>query len=399
MNSIVLDLERQERLRQGKSINLIASENYPSQGVLNRLYGPFVNKYAEGTPGKRFYAGCEIADKLEIHGQEIARKIFNCQYANLQPHSGACANWIAYFSCLEPGDTVVAMDLSAGGHLTHGFCKSLTSKVFNFVHFGVDQKSLEINYDEIEFLAIKHKAKMIVAGASSYPFLFNWKRLGEIAFKTGTILMADIAHTAGLVAAGVFENPFPHADIATLTTQKTLRGPRGGMILAKETFGPKIDRTVMPGFQGGPNMAAVAAKIIALEESQTESFKIYCRQILLNTKAFCQGFSALGIKPVGGGSENHLLLIETAKNFGLSGKKAQDLLTSFNIDVNRNHLPGDTTISSGIRLGMPAMTSRGMRESDCQEIATLIYKILSNSQQNKESLIQEASDIAIRLKL
>ncbi len=364
--------------RQENNIELIASENFVSEAVMNAMGSHLTNKYAEGYPGKRYYGGCEFVDVAETLAIERAKKLFGAEFANVQPHSGAQANTAVYFAMLEPGDTILGMSLAHGGHLSHGSPVNISGKYFNIVPYGVNQETEQIDYEAMRELALQHKPKMIVAGASAYPRKLDFKKFREIADEVGALLMVDIAHIAGLVAAGEHESPVPYADFVTTTTHKTLRGPRGGMILCKEQYGAAINKAVFPGTQGGPLMHVIAAKAVCFQEAFSDSFKSYQHQIVLNAKALADSLSANGIRLVSGGTDNHLMLVDLTAQ-GITGKELTDLLEHAGITVNKNAIPFDTRspfITSGVRIGTPAATSRGMNEADMKEIGAWISDVV-----------------------
>ena len=366
--------------RQRGKIVLIASENYVSRAVLEAAGSPLTNKYAEGYPGARYYGGCEYIDVVEQLAIDRAKKIFGAEHANVQPHSGAQANTAVYLAALEPGDTVLGMDLTHGGHLTHGMAKNISGRLYNFVPYQVSPDTFYIDYGELHKKALKHRPKLIIAGASSYPRAIDFKRFADIAAEAGAMLMVDMAHIGGLVAAGLHENPTPYADFVTTTTHKTLRGPRGGMILCKGKHAKKIDGAVFPGSQGGPLMHIIAAKAVCLKEAMAPGFIDYQRQVIANAKALAQAFSNRSLAPVTGGTDNHLLLLDLTKT-GITGKNAQIRLDLVNITANKNMLPFDAqknTITSGLRLGTPAVTTRGMKEPQMELIAGAIYDTLTD---------------------
>jgi Glycine/serine hydroxymethyltransferase len=367
--------------RQRGNLELIASENFVSPAVLAAAGSPLTNKYAEGYPGKRYYGGCVNVDIVETLAIERAKAIFNAEYANVQPHSGSSANFEVYFALLNPGDKVLGMNLSHGGHLTHGSKVNISGKYFDFISYGVDETGY-IDFKELERIAVENKPKLIVAGASAYPRALDFKKFREIADETGAYLMVDMAHIAGLVAAGVHENPFPYADVVTTTTHKTLRGPRGGMILAKEKYGKLIDKSVFPGNQGGPLMHIIAAKAVCLKEAMAPEFKEYQIQIVRNAKALAASLVSLGIKLFSGGTDNHLMLADL-RGTGVTGRELEKLLDEVRITTNKNSIPFDTagpTDPSGIRLGTPSVTTRGMKEKEMSEIAGLIVRIIKEKQ-------------------
>lgn len=371
-----------ELSRQQQNIELIASENFVSEAVMNAMGSHLTNKYAEGYPGKRYYGGCEHVDVTETLAIERAKALFGADFANVQPHSGAQANTAVYFAMLEPGDTILGMSLAHGGHLTHGSPVNISGKYFNIVPYGVNKETEQIDYDVLRELALKHKPKMIVAGASAYPRKIDFKKFREIADEVGALFMVDMAHIAGLVAAGEHESPVPYADFVTTTTHKTLRGPRGGMILCKEEYGKAINKAIFPGTQGGPLMHVIAAKAVSFKEAASEEFKAYQKQIVLNAKALAESLMENGIRLVSGGTDNHLILIDLTDN-GITGKELEAMLGEANITVNKNAIPNDTRspfITSGIRIGTPAVTSRGMDEADMKEIGAMIADIIKNGE-------------------
>ena len=364
--------------RQENNIELIASENFVSEAVMNAMGSHLTNKYAEGYPGKRYYGGCEFVDVAETLAIERAKKLFGAEFANVQPHSGAQANTAVYFAMLEPGDTILGMSLAHGGHLSHGSPVNISGKYFNIVPYGVNQESEQIDYEAMRELALQHKPKMIVAGASAYPRKLDFKRFREVADEVGALLMVDMAHIAGLIAAGEHESPVPYADFVTTTTHKTLRGPRGGMILCKEQYGPAVNKAVFPGTQGGPLMHVIAAKAVCFEEAFSDSFKNYQHQIVLNAKALADSLTANGIRLVSGGTDNHLMLLDLTEQ-GITGKELEAMLGLAGITVNKNAIPFDTRspfITSGVRIGTPAVTTRGMNEADMKEIGGWISEVV-----------------------
>lgn len=370
-----IDLELK---RQQSKIELIASENFVSKAVLEAQGSVLTNKYAEGYPGHRYYGGCEYVDIVETLAIERAKELFGAEHANVQPHSGAQANTAVYFAFLKPGDTILGMNLSHGGHLTHGSPVNISGTYFKIVPYGVDEKTHLIDYDEVRELALKHKPKMLVAGASAYSRVIDFARMGQIAREAGAMLMVDMAHIAGLVAAGMHPSPVPHADIVTTTTHKTLRGPRGGLILCRAEYAKAVDKAIFPGIQGGPLMHVIAAKAVALKEAAAEEFKLYQEQIVLNAKALAAKLVQEGATLVSGGTDNHLMLVDV-RGFGLTGKEAEKLLDEVGITVNKNTIPFDPAspfVTSGIRVGTPAVTSRGMKESDMVKIGEAMITIL-----------------------
>ncbi|MCK6259217.1 serine hydroxymethyltransferase [Fictibacillus sp. KIGAM418] len=378
--------------RQRNKIELIASENFVSQAVMEAQGSVLTNKYAEGYPGRRYYGGCEYVDVAEDLARDRAKKIFGAEHVNVQPHSGAQANMAVYFTVLEPGDTVLGMNLSHGGHLTHGSPVNFSGVLYNFVEYGVDKETHLINYEDVRQKALEHKPKVIVAGASAYPRAIDFKKFREIADEAGAYLMVDMAHIAGLVAAGLHENPVPYADFVTTTTHKTLRGPRGGMIFCKEEFAKKIDKSIFPGIQGGPLMHVIAAKAVAFGEALSEDFKTYAGQIIDNAKRLADSLKKEGITLVSDGTDNHLILIDVSK-LGITGKIAEKALDDVGITVNKNTIPFDTEspfVTSGIRIGTAAVTSRGFGLEDMDEIASLIALVVKNPE--GEEALKEASE-------
>lgn len=369
-----------EKKRQQDNIELIASENFVSRAVMEAAGSVLTNKYAEGYPGRRYYGGCEHVDVAENLARDRAKQIFGAEHVNVQPHSGAQANMAVYFAALEPGDTVLGMNLSHGGHLTHGSPVNFSGQLYNFVEYGVDKETERIDYDVVLQKAKEHKPKMIVAGASAYSRIIDFAKFREIADEVGAYLFVDMAHIAGLVAAGLHPNPVPYADFVTTTTHKTLRGPRGGMILCKEKYAKAIDKQVFPGVQGGPLMHIIAAKAAALKEVLSDDFKQYAKQIVANAKAFAEALTAEGIRIVSGGTDNHLLLLDVSK-LGLTGKEAEEALDQVQITTNKNTIPYDPEspfITSGIRVGTAAVTTRGFKEAEMKEVAAIMALTLKN---------------------
>ncbi|MBU4344231.1 MAG: serine hydroxymethyltransferase [Proteobacteria bacterium] len=370
--------------RQKNTLELIASENIASQAVMATQGSVLTNKYAEGYPGKRYYGGCEYVDIVEKLAVERAKQLFNASYANVQPHSGSQANMAVYFALLNLGDTILGMNLSHGGHLTHGSKVSFSGKFYNFIHYGVKKETGSIDYEEVADLAAKHRPKMIVAGASAYPRIIDFEEFARIAESTGAYLMVDMAHIAGLIAADVHPSPIPFADVVTSTTHKTLRGPRGGLILAKEDYGIKLNREIFPGIQGGPLMHIIAAKAVAFKEALAESFKIYQTNVVKNAKTLAQHLMKNGVKLISDGTDNHMMLADL-QNFNITGKDAEEALGRAGITVNKNSIPFEKLspfITSGIRIGTPATTSRGMQETEMEFIAKLIVDILKKPNDN-----------------
>ena len=380
----------QERARQHDKIELIASENFVSQAVMEAQGSVLTNKYAEGYPGKRYYGGCEYVDIAEDLARDRAKQLFGAEHANVQPHSGAQANMAVYSAFLEPGDTVLGMNLSHGGHLTHGSPVNFSGKLYNFEEYGVDQETEVLDYEKVREKALEVKPKLIVAGASAYPRLIDFKKFREIADEVGAYLMVDMAHVAGLVATGHHPDPVPYADFVTTTTHKTLRGPRGGMILTKEKHAKKIDSSVFPGMQGGPLMHVIAAKATAFKEALEPSFKDYSAQIIKNAKAFAESLEAEGIRLVSGGTDNHLLLLDV-RALNLTGKDAEKILDDIGMTTNKNTIPFDPEgpfITSGVRVGTAAVTTRGFKEAELKEVGAIIAFTLRNHQD--EAKMEEA---------
>ena len=367
--------------RQQTHIELIASENFVSKDILEACGSVLTNKYAEGYPSRRYYGGCQFVDEVESLAIERAKKLFNAEHANVQPHSGSQANMGVYMAVLEPGDTVLGMSLDAGGHLTHGYKLNFSGMNYNFISYGVDKESELINYDELERLALENKPKMIVCGASAYSKIIDFKRIREICDKVNAYMMVDMAHIAGLVATGEHPSPVPYADFVTSTTHKTLRGPRGGLILCKEKYKAILDKKVFPGMQGGPLEHIIAAKAVCFKEAMEPEFKEYIHQVVLNMKALVKTLQEEGFRIVAGGSDNHLCLVDLTKNCSLNGKQAEVLLDSVNITCNKNAIPFDKekpAYCSGIRLGSAAMTSRGFKEKEFIEVGHFIAQVLKN---------------------
>lgn len=372
--------------RQRDNIELIASENFVSETVLEAMGSVLTNKYAEGYPGKRYYGGCEHVDVAENLARDRAKAIFGADHANVQPHSGAQANMAVYFSVLKPGDTVLGMNLSHGGHLTHGSPVNFSGQLYNFVEYGVDEQTHTINYEDVRAKALEHKPALIVAGASAYPREIDFARFRQIADEVGAYFMVDMAHIAGLIAAGLHPSPIPHADFVTSTTHKTLRGPRGGLILCREHFAKQIDKSIFPGVQGGPLMHIIAAKAVAFQEALQPEFKTYAQAILNNAKALAEGLIENGFELVSGGTDNHLILVDV-RNLNLTGKEAEHLLDAIGITCNKNTIPFDPQspfVTSGIRIGTAAVTTRGFTEEDMKEIAAIMSLCLKNAQNEEK---------------
>ena len=384
---------KKELLRQQNNIELIASENFVSPAVMAAAGSHLTNKYAEGYPAHRYYGGCEFVDVAEDLARDRLKQLFGCEYCNVQSHSGASANLAVLFATCQPGDTVMGMNLAHGGHLSHGSPVNISGKYFNVVPYGVKEGEEVIDYDEMERIAKECKPKVIISGASAYPRVIDFKRIREICDKVGALMFVDIAHIAGLVAAGLHPSPVPYADFVTTTTHKTLRGPRGGVIMCKEEWGKAIDKAVFPGTQGGPLMHIIAAKAVAFKEALSPEFKVYQRQIVKNAAAMAEEFKARGVKMVSGGTDNHLVLLNlTDKN--MTGKELEKLLDSMHITVNKNAIPFDTQkpfVTSGIRIGTPAMTSRGMKEKEARKIAGLISDVIESREEAAEHVKAEVA--------
>ena len=392
---------KDELTRQREHIELIASENFVSDAVLAAMGSHLTNKYAEGYPGKRYYGGCQYVDVIENLARERAKELFGAEHANVQPHSGAQANMAVYFAMLNPGDTVMGMNLSHGGHLTHGSPVNMSGKYFNFVAYGVTDDAEVIDYDALEKQALEVQPKLIVAGASAYPRVIDFARLREIADKVGCLLMVDMAHIAGLVAAGEHPNPVPYADFVTTTTHKTLRGPRGGMILCREEYAKAIDKAIFPGTQGGPLEHVIAGKAVCFKEALSDEFKAYQHQIVLNARAMADAFTAEGIRLVSGGTDNHLMLLDLTGT-GVTGKALESLLGQANITVNKNTIPKETLspfVTSGVRIGTPAVTSRGMKEPEMVAIAKMIARLIREGEAAVDAVKQEVLALCARFPL
>ncbi|MHC1721309.1 MAG: serine hydroxymethyltransferase [Clostridiaceae bacterium] len=387
-DSIIYEAIKLEIGRQENTIELIASENFTSKAVMEAMGSPLTNKYAEGYPGKRYYGGCEYVDVVEDIARDRLKKIFNAEHANVQPHSGSQANMAVYTAILSPGDAVLGMDLTHGGHLTHGSPVNFSGKLYKFSSYGVNKETETIDYSEVRSTALSIKPKLIVAGASAYPRIIDFKKLKEICDEVGSYLMVDMAHIAGLVATGAHPSPVPYADFVTTTTHKTLRGPRGGAILCKSQFAEKIDKAIFPGIQGGPLMHIIAAKAICFEEAQQDDFKDYINQVVINAKILSSELIDYGFRIVSGGTDNHLMLVDLT-NKGITGKDAEILLDSVGITVNKNMIPFETTspyITSGIRIGTPATTTRGFKEEEMKKIAELINETIENRDGNLDNV-------------
>ena len=394
-DSKVYDAITKELSRQRNKIELIASENFVSNSVMEAMGSYMTNKYAEGYPAHRYYGGCENVDIVEDLARERVKKLFGAEHANVQPHSGAQANMAVYFALLQPGDTVLGMNLSHGGHLTHGSKVNSSGKLYNFVPYGVNEATGKIDYDEVERLALECKPKLILAGASAYARIIDFKRFREIADKVGAYFMVDMAHIAGLVAAGLHPNPVEYADVVTSTTHKTLRGPRGGLILCKAELAQAIDKAIFPGSQGGPLMHVIAAKAVCFNEALKPEFKEYQQQIIKNANTLAEELIKLGFNLVSGGTDNHLILIDL-RNKGITGLDLERKLDEVGITVNKNSVPFDTerpTITSGIRIGTPAVTTRGFKEEDMKEIAQLIYMTVESYDEKFEEIAKRVNAI------
>ncbi len=380
-----------ERRRQDEHIELIASENYTSPAVMQAQGSQLTNKYAEGYPGKRFYGGCEFVDQVEQIAIDRVKQLYGAEYANVQPHSGSQANQAVYFSILKPGDTVMGMNLGHGGHLTHGSPANLSGKLFNIVPYGLNEKE-EIDYDEMERIAVECKPKLLIGGASAYALRFDWARMAEIAKKVGAYFMVDMAHYSGLIAAGVYPNPVPHADFVTSTTHKTLRGPRGGIILAKAEFEKSINSNVFPSLQGGPLMHVIAGKAVAFLEASKPEFKTYQEQVLKNAVVLAQTLAERGLRIISGRTESHMFMVDLRPK-GLTGKAADAVLGQAHITVNKNAIPNDPEspfVTSGIRIGSPAITTRGFKQEEARLVANLLADVLDNP--GNEAVIAATKD-------
>ena len=393
----VAEAIQKEQERQNSHIELIASENWVSKAVMAAMGSPLTNKYAEGYPGKRYYGGCECVDIVEELAKERAKELFHCTYVNVQPHSGAQANMAVFFAMLKPGDMVMGMNLAHGGHLTHGSPANFSGAYFNIVPYGVNDDGV-IDYAEVRRIALECRPKLIVAGASAYARIIDFKKFREIADEAGSLLMVDMAHIAGLVAAGLHPSPIPYADVTTTTTHKTLRGPRGGMILSSEETAAKynFNKPVFPGIQGGPLMHVIAAKAVCFKEALSEDFRVYQENVVKNAKALCKGLMDRGIRIVSGGTDNHLMLVDLT-SVDKSGKEVEKLLDSVNITCNKNTIPNDPKsafVTSGVRLGTPAVTSRGMNETDMDRIAEIIAMMLKDegNREKAVAMVKELTD-------
>ncbi len=400
----IAHLVKDEEARQQNHLELIASENIASRAVKEAMATALTDKYAEGYPGKRYYGGCHVVDKVENIAIERVKSIYGAQHANVQPHSGSQANMAVLFAFLKPGDTILTMDLSHGGHLTHGSKVNFSGNFFNVIHYGVNKESELIDYNHVESLAKEHKPKMIISGASAYPRVIDFQKFGEIADSIGAYHLCDMAHYSGLIAAGEYPNPVPYAHFVTSTTHKSIRGPRGGMILCKEEYAKQIDKSIFPGIQGGPLMHIIAAKAVCFKESMEPEFKEYQKQVKANAKKLATCLANEGLRIVSGGTDSHLILIDV-KSVGINGKEAQAVLDSVNITTNKNTIPFDIEkpmVTSGIRIGTPALTTRGMKEAEMETVSRLIYKALSNKdnsivlEQIKQEVIALCSNFPIQ---
>ena len=388
----------QELARQRGNLELIASENIVSPAVMAAMGSHLTNKYAEGYPGKRYYGGCQFVDIAEDLARDRLKQIFGCDHCNVQPHSGAQANFAVYFAMLKPGDTIMGMNLSHGGHLTHGSPANISGTYFNIVPYGVSAETEVLDYDEMEKIALECKPKMIVSGASAYPRIIDFARIREICDKVGALMMVDIAHIAGLVAAGLHPNPVPYADFVTTTTHKTLRGPRGGAIMCKEQYAKAIDKAIFPGTQGGPLMHVIAAKAVAFKEALSPEFKEYQTQIVKNAAAMAKRFTENGVRLVSGGTDNHLMLVDLRKE-NMTGKELEKLLDEAHITANKNTIPFETTspfITSGVRIGTPAITSRGMKEGEAVEIADLVTEVIRRREEAVPSVSERVAALCAK---
>ena len=394
----VASMIEREYDRQNQNIELIASENIASAAVIAAMGSVLTNKYAEGYPGKRYYGGCVYADELEALAIERAKALFGAEFANVQPHSGAQANLEVYAALLQPGDTLMGMDLANGGHLSHGAPVNLSGQIYRSVSYGVDPATGRIDYEHVEDLVKQHHPKLLIAGASAYPRAIDFKIMGEIAHRNGALFMVDMAHIAGLVAGGQHMNPVPYADVVTTTTHKTLRGPRGGMILAREEFGKAINKAVFPGTQGGPLMHVIAAKAVCLREAMQPEFRTYAENIVKNASALADALLCCGFRLVSGGTDNHLMLLDL-RGEGLTGKELQDRLDSVHITLNKNAVPNDPqkpSLTSGVRIGTPAVTTRGLRPSDMEPLARCIWLAVHDFEASRETILETVRSITAR---
>ena len=397
----VFALMEKELERQENGIELIASENFASEAVMEAMGSYLTNKYAEGYPGKRYYGGCYVVDEIEDIARDRAKELFNAEHANVQPHSGSQANMAVYFTILEPGDTVLGMDLSHGGHLTHGSPVNFSGKLFNFVSYGVSKETEAIDYDEVRKIALECKPKLIVAGASAYSREIDFKKFKDICDEVGAYFMVDMAHIAGLVAAGKHMSPVPYADFVTSTTHKTLRGPRGGLILCREKYAKALDKNIFPGMQGGPLMHVIAAKAVCFKEALDPSFTKYIDNVITNCKVLGEELVKHGFKLVSGGTDNHLILVDLT-NKDITGKEAEHLLDSIGVTLNKNTVPNETKspfVTSGVRIGTAAVTSRGYNTEDMKEIASIINDVIESREEGSEELINRVRNLSSKHKM
>ncbi|MGL4571435.1 MAG: serine hydroxymethyltransferase [Clostridium sp.] len=397
----VFALMEKELERQESGIELIASENFASEAVIEAMGSYLTNKYAEGYPGKRYYGGCYVVDEIEDIARDRAKELFNAEHANVQPHSGSQANMAVYFTILEPGDTVLGMDLSHGGHLTHGSPVNFSGKLFNFVSYGVSKETEAIDYDEVRKIALECKPKLIVAGASAYSREIDFKKFKDICDEVGAYFMVDMAHIAGLVAAGKHMSPVPYADFVTSTTHKTLRGPRGGLILCREKYAKALDKNIFPGMQGGPLMHVIAAKAVCFKEALDPSFTKYIDNVITNCKVLGEELVKHGFKLVSGGTDNHLILVDLT-NKDITGKEAEHLLDSIGVTLNKNTVPNETKspfVTSGVRIGTAAVTSRGYNTEDMKEIASIINDVIESREEGSEELINRVRNLSSKHKM
>lgn len=391
----LLDMIKKEEERQEYNIELIASENFTSLSVMEAMGSLLTNKYAEGYPHKRYYGGCEFVDEVEDLARERLKKLFAAEHANVQPHSGSQANMAVYMSVLQTGDTILGMDLSHGGHLTHGSPVNFSGKLYNFISYGVDKETETIDYDQLKKIALENRPKMIVSGASAYPRIIDFEKIREICDEIDAYMMVDMAHIAGLVATGLHPSPVPYADFVTTTTHKTLRGPRGGAILCKEKYAKAVDKAIFPGIQGGPLMHTIAAKAVCFGEALREDYKEYMKQVVKNTKVLGEELKNYGFRLISGGTDNHLLLIDLT-NKNITGKDAEKLLDSVGITVNKNTIPFETLspfITSGIRIGTPAVTTRGFKEEEMKKIAYFMNYSIEHREENLSQIKEEIKEI------
>lgn len=397
-DSEVFNIIEKESLRQEHNIELIASENFTSKSVMEAVGSLLTNKYAEGYPHKRYYGGCEVVDEAEELARERMKKLFGAEHVNVQPHSGSQANMAVYLTVLKPGDTVLGMNLSHGGHLTHGSPVNFSGKLYNFISYGVDKDSEQINYEELRKIAIENKPKLIVAGASAYPRIIDFEKFKEICDEVGAYFMVDMAHIAGLVAVGEHPSPVPYADFVTTTTHKTLRGPRGGAIICKEKFAKDLDKAIFPGMQGGPLMHVIAGKAVCFGEALKEDYKEYIKQVVKNAKVLAEELKTYGFRLVSGGTDNHLILVDLT-NKNITGKDAEKLLDTVGITVNKNTIPFETLspfITSGIRIGTPAVTTRGFKEEEMKKVAYFINYVIEHRNEDLLSVKQQVMELCSR---